>query len=103
MTLLQVQDLSVRYADSQEPAVDGLSFEVGTGESVGIVGESGAGKSQTALALLGLLPANAIVSGSIRLGGTDVLQAGPLTLRKLRTRKISMVFQDHSRRQGSTR
>ena len=93
MSLLEVKNLSIAYAGC-EPAVQKLSFSVESGASVGIVGESGAGKSQTALALMGLLPRNAMTGGSIRIGGTEVVGANVKTLRALRTRRISMVFQD---------
>jgi peptide/nickel transport system ATP-binding protein len=94
MSVLDVSKLTISYAGSNEDAVHDLSFSVGAAESVGIVGESGAGKSQTALAIMGLLPANAQTSGSIRIGDTEVIGAAPATLRKLRARKVSMIFQD---------
>jgi ABC-type glutathione transport system ATPase component len=73
MSLLDVEGLSIAY--SGECAVKDLSFSLARGESVGLVGESGSGKTQTALALLGLLPGNANVSGSVKLGGIEVLGA----------------------------
>jgi len=94
MSLLQVQDLTIAYDSSEAPAVAGISFDVDAGEAVGLVGESGAGKSQTALALMGLLPGNAQTSGSITIDGTQIVGAGGKTLQALRARKISMVFQD---------
>jgi len=71
-------------------AVCGVSFDVAKGETLGLVGESGCGKSTTARLLLGLMPAT---SGTVRFGGTDVLQARPKALRALR-RRIQMVAQD---------
>ena len=64
MSLLTVTGLNVSYPGCDSPAVHDLSFTVESRESVGIVGESGAGKSQTALAIMGLLPDNAQVSGT---------------------------------------
>ena len=94
MSLLKVSGLTVSYPGSDAAAVRDLSFSVNDSESVGIVGESGAGKSQTALAIMGLLPANAEVAGSIVLAGSEVVGAKAATLRKLRARKVSMIFQD---------
>ena len=73
MSLLEVRGLSIRYAG--DTVVDDVSFAIDEGESVGIVGESGSGKSQTALALLGLLPKQAEVSGSVQLGGEEIVGA----------------------------
>lgn len=94
MSLLTVSGLTISYPDSEEPAVQDFSFAIGSGESVGIVGESGAGKSQMALAILGLLPGNAKVCGSIKLADTEIIGANPRTLRKVRAQKVSMIFQD---------
>ncbi len=94
MNLLQVDELTIRYAASKEPAVDRLSFSIEAGDSLGVVGESGAGKTQTALALMGLLPAHAEVSGSIRFAGTELAGAPPGLLRQIRGTRIAMVFQD---------
>jgi ABC-type glutathione transport system ATPase component len=92
MSLLDVESLSIDYAG--ESAVNKLSFSVARGESVGLVGESGSGKTQTALAILGLLPSNANVSGSVKLGGIEVLGAREAQLDSLRARRVAMVFQD---------
>ena len=92
MSLLDVEGLSIAY--SGERAVKDLSFSLARGESVGLVGESGSGKTQTALALLGLLPGNANVSGSVKLGGIEVLGAKRAQLDSLRARRVAMVFQD---------
>jgi len=92
MSLLDVEGLSIDYAG--EFAVNKLSFSVARGESVGLVGESGSGKTQTALAILGLLPSNANVSGSVKLGGIEVLGAREAQLDSLRARRVAMVFQD---------
>src|SRR5512137_2831300 len=96
--LLDVTDLSVDF-DSQEGvvhAVDRVSFAVAPGELVGLVGESGCGKSVTATAILGLtrmLP-NATVSGSIEFQGRDLLALPESEVRKVRGKDISMIFQD---------
>jgi oligopeptide transport system ATP-binding protein len=74
--------------------VDHLSFALAAGDALGIVGESGAGKSQTALALLGLLARNASVTGSIRFEGQELLGLRSSQLSKLRGNRITMVFQD---------
>ena len=92
MSLLDVNGLGVRYADKD--VVSGLSFGVGSGESVGLVGESGSGKTQTALAIMGLLPSKAAISGSIDFAGTEIVGAPERQLNTLRAERIGMVFQD---------
>jgi peptide/nickel transport system ATP-binding protein len=94
--LLEVRDLSVRF-DTDEGtvhAVDGMSLELASGQVLGIVGESGCGKSVTALSVLGLLPKTATVTGSIRFEGAELLGAPQSRLRKIRGRQISFVFQE---------
>jgi peptide/nickel transport system ATP-binding protein len=94
--LLEVRDLSVRF-DTDEGtvhAVDGMSLELASGQVLGIVGESGCGKSVTALSVLGLLPKTATVTGSIRFEGAELLGAPRSRLRKIRGRQISFVFQE---------
>ena len=95
-TLLEVRDLCVTFdtPDGKVPAVDHLSFALASGDALGIVGESGAGKSQTALAVLGLLARNARVSGSILFEGQDLLKLRSSQWSKLRGNRIAMVFQD---------
>src|SRR5689334_9742706 len=90
--LLRVQDLTVRYGD--KAVVDGLSFELNAGESLAIVGGSGSGKTQTALALLGLLDRRARVSGSARFEGAELIGLAEPALNHLRGARIGMVFQD---------
>jgi peptide/nickel transport system ATP-binding protein len=92
VTLLTINDLTVRYGDSV--VVDSVSFAVHRGESVGIVGESGSGKSQTALSLLGLLPANAVVTGSIQFDGIELLNKNDKQLDEIRAMRIGIIFQD---------
>jgi peptide/nickel transport system ATP-binding protein len=94
--LLDVRDLSVRFEtdDGTTQAVDELSFTLGEREVLGVVGESGCGKSVTMLSLLRLLPPTAVVSGSARFGGTDLLAASNAQLKRVRGREISFVFQE---------
>jgi peptide/nickel transport system ATP-binding protein len=94
--LLAVEDLSVEFGtdDGLVRAVRGVTFELAPGEVLGIVGESGCGKSVTAAAMMGLLPRNARVHGSIRFGGQELVGAAPEALRALRGSRISMIFQD---------
>ena len=97
--LLEVRNLRVTFPDSSIGAVhpvDGVSFELARGETLALVGESGCGKSLSALALLRLVPPpGKVESGSsVMLDGTDVLSLDPRSLRKVRGRRIAMVFQD---------
>jgi peptide/nickel transport system ATP-binding protein len=96
--VLEVEELSVRFTRRGEAgtqAVDGVSFSVAPGETVGLVGESGCGKSVTSLAVMGLLPRRGVqVGGSVRLDGQELLGARDRTLRKLRGADMAMVFQD---------
>lgn len=94
--LLAVRDLGVRFAthEGELTAVNGVSFSVQSGRTLGIVGESGAGKSQTAMALLGLLARNARVSGSIEFEGQELCGASRRRWSRIRGNRIAMVFQD---------
>jgi oligopeptide/dipeptide ABC transporter ATP-binding protein len=95
--LLAVEDLRVQFwtGGGTVHAVNGISFQIDPGETLGIVGESGCGKSVTALALLGLLPrAGRVRSGSARFDGRDLLQLSQRALRRIRGRQIAMIFQD---------
>ena len=96
MSLLEITDLQITHAtpDGTVVAVDGLSLQLDAGQTLGIAGESGCGKSQTALAVLGLLARSARVSGSIRFDGQELLGASAAVLQKLRGASIAMVFQD---------
>lgn len=96
MSLLEVADLRVLLPQRSGmlAAVDGVSFAVAPGEVLGIAGESGSGKTMTALALLGLLPHGARVSGSARFDGCELVGLGAAALRRLRGRELAMVFQD---------
>jgi peptide/nickel transport system ATP-binding protein len=94
--LLEVTDLSVRFDTDDGPvhAVDRLSFGLGQGEVLGIVGESGCGKSVTCMSIVRLLPETAVVSGSALFGGVDLLALSPRALRRVRGREIAFVFQE---------
>ena len=94
--VLEVAGLDVRLPteDGVVHAVRGIDFEVVPGEVLAIVGESGSGKSVTSLAILGLLPRKAQVSGAARFRGTELIGLGEDELRQIRGRSISMVFQD---------
>ena len=96
--VLEVKDLAVEYVTDGEivKAVNGISFSVERGQSLGLVGETGAGKTTTALSILRLLPKYTakVRSGSITFRDTDVLSANESTMRQIRGGKISMIFQD---------
>jgi len=95
-TLLEVDDITVTFPSEAGPvqAVRGVSYSVKMGESLAIVGESGSGKSVSSLAVMGLLPTSAVVTGSIRFKGRDLLSLKDKELSRIRGQGISMVFQD---------
>ncbi len=92
--VLSVSDLAVRFGGVQ--AVEGVSFEIHSGETLALVGESGSGKSVTALSILQLLPYPIAThpSGSIKVSGVETIDADDETLRQIRGQKISMIFQE---------
>jgi oligopeptide/dipeptide ABC transporter ATP-binding protein len=95
--LLTVEDLRVQFWTERGTvyAVNGISFDIAPGETLGIVGESGCGKSVTSLALLGILPrAGRIMSGTATLGDRDLFRLSDRELRRIRGRDIAMIFQD---------
>jgi oligopeptide transport system ATP-binding protein len=95
--LLAVEGLAVRFRTRRGTvyAVNGVSFGIEAGETLGLVGESGCGKSVTALALLGILPRAArVASGSVRFQGRELLGQSERDWRRVRGREIAMVFQD---------
>ena len=96
--LLEIQDLSVSFRTPQgvQGAVDHVSFSLGEGETLGLVGESGCGKSVTALSILGLVDTSTgvVESGRILFYGENLLGNSPEALRRLRGNEISMVFQE---------
>ena len=97
-TLLQVDNLRVEFdtRDGVARVIDDLSFSLDKGETLGIVGESGCGKSMTALAVMGLVPSppGRVAGGSIRLAGEDLLKASEPRLRQVRGNDIAMIFQE---------
>ena len=96
--LLRVRDLAVEFDTEQGVvrAVDGLSFDIYPEETVGLVGESGCGKTVTGLSLLGLIPKppGRIASGSIEFDGRDLVQTSEEEMRAIRGSEISMIFQE---------
>ncbi len=96
--LLKVENLRIELAtrDGIAPVIDDLSFELGVGESISFVGESGCGKSMTALGIMGLLPdrIGRIASGTITFNGEDLTRAGVKRMREIRGNEISMIFQE---------
>ena len=96
MPLLEVSTLRVRLQTHRGPAdaVRGVSFALERGETLGLIGESGCGKSLTAMALMGLLPESAEVSGSIRFDGQELVGASDAQMCRLRGHRIGMVFQE---------
>jgi oligopeptide/dipeptide ABC transporter ATP-binding protein len=96
MKLLKVSDLTVTLATSNgdAQAVRNLSFELGYGEILGIAGESGSGKTMTALSLLGLLPHKGRATGSVFFDGREILSSSKREYRDIRGKDIAMIFQD---------
>ena len=96
--LLNIKDLTIQYVTEDEvvSAVNGLDIELNEGETIGLVGETGAGKTTSALGIMGLVPnpPGKIVSGSIEFAGKDLLKESEEGMRKIRGNQISMIFQD---------
>ncbi|MEO7350197.1 MAG: ABC transporter ATP-binding protein [Terrimesophilobacter sp.] len=93
MSLLEIDNLSIQIRDNRV-LVDGVSLTVNEGEIVGIAGESGSGKTVTAMSALGFLPAGATAHGEVRIDGVDLLAMNPKKLRSIRGTEVAMVFQD---------
>jgi oligopeptide/dipeptide ABC transporter ATP-binding protein len=98
-TLLRVSDLRTHFSSfggtRVVKAVDGVSFTLDDGETLGLVGESGCGKTTTCLSLVGLLPSAArIVGGRIEFEGEDLVRKSPREMRRVRGRRIAMILQD---------
>jgi peptide/nickel transport system ATP-binding protein len=94
MSLLEVRDLRVSFGRRRVQAVRGVDFDLDDGQRLGLIGESGSGKTVTALAVMGLLPENATVTGSVRLRGSEIVGAPEVALARLRGAAVSMVFQE---------
>ncbi|MCE3292953.1 MAG: glutathione transporter ATP-binding protein [Arthrobacter sp.] len=94
--VLEVRDLSVDFGVDKAwvPAAVGLNYEVRAGEVLAIVGESGSGKSASSMALLGLLPSNSRVSGSVKLSGKELLGADASNIRSVRGKDVAVIFQE---------
>ncbi|WP_374974770.1 ABC transporter ATP-binding protein [Microbacterium trichothecenolyticum] len=94
--LLEVSGLSVDFAVDNYwvPAAKKLNYSVESGKALAIVGESGSGKSASSMAMLGLLPSNARVTGSVKLGGREILGLRKDDLRRVRGREIAVIFQE---------
>jgi peptide/nickel transport system ATP-binding protein len=97
--LLEIDNLKTLFAiegGGEFPAVDGISFSLEAGRTLGIVGESGCGKSVTALSIMGLIPQppGRIAAGEIRFEGVDLLKLPPAAMRELRGDRITMIFQE---------
>ncbi|MFB7893933.1 ABC transporter ATP-binding protein [Microbacterium sp. NPDC056044] len=94
--LLEVSGLSVDFAVDNfwVPAAKKLNYSVESGKALAIVGESGSGKSASSMAMLGLLPSNARVTGSVKLGGREILGLRKDDLRRVRGREIAVIFQE---------
>ena len=96
--ILEIENLTIHYVTDDETveAVNGISLTLKEGESLGLVGETGAGKTTTALGILRLVPdpPGRIISGSIRYKGRDLMKLSESEMRKIRGHEISMIFQD---------
>ncbi len=96
--VLDVKNLTIQYRTDLETvhAVNGISFSLEKGETLGLVGETGAGKTTTALGIMGLLPERTAVipEGSIEFEGTDLLKLSEQEMQKIRGSQIAMIFQD---------
>ncbi len=96
VSLLEVRDLNVWYGlpdGGEVHAVRGVSLDLDPGERFGLVGESGSGKTTAILAMMGLLPSTASISGQVRIAGTNILDRGESGVRPYRWRDVAMVFQ----------
>ncbi len=91
--LLEVRDLSIAFG-RKPPVVRGLDLTLAAGQRLGIIGESGSGKTVTALAIMGLLPDNARVSGSIKLGGRELVGLSDRAMSRVRGDAMGMIFQE---------
>ncbi|MET1155966.1 dipeptide ABC transporter ATP-binding protein [Arthrobacter sp.] len=94
--VLEVRDLSVDFGVDKKwvPAAIGLNYDVRAGEVLAIVGESGSGKSASSMALLGLLPSNSRVTGSVKLAGQELLGTNEAHVRAVRGKEVAVIFQE---------
>jgi peptide/nickel transport system ATP-binding protein len=94
--LISVEDLrvSLQTAEGRVDALRGISFQMLAGQTLGLIGESGCGKSLTALAIMGLLPERSVTTGSILFKGEELANAADADLRKIRGARIAMIFQE---------
>lgn len=96
MSLLKVRDLNISFRSTNNPTkvVSSLNFEIKEAKVFGLVGESGCGKSLTALSIMGILPHNAFAEGEINFKGNNLLKLDSESMRRLRGKELSMVFQE---------
>jgi len=92
--LLEIRDLTVRFGRRRRVALENVSFTLEEGQRLGIIGESGSGKSVLALSIMGLLPDNAEISGSIKLRGTELVGLDDDAYSRLRGDVMTMIFQE---------
>lgn len=96
--VLQIENLAIHFVSKDETvkAVNGISLSINEGETLGLVGETGAGKTTTALAILNLIPQpqGKVISGEITLGGVKIFQQSENEMEKIRGKTVSMIFQD---------
>ncbi|MHB1091047.1 MAG: ATP-binding cassette domain-containing protein [Ilumatobacteraceae bacterium] len=92
MSLLEVRDLVIKFGN--KTVVDHVSFDLEAGERLGIIGESGSGKTLTSLAVMGLLPDTATTTGSIQFEGREILSLSDREMSKVRGNRIGMIFQE---------
>jgi len=96
VSLLKVRDLNISFRSTNNPTkvVSSLNFEIKEAKVFGLVGESGCGKSLTALSIMGILPHNAFAEGEINFKGNNLLKLDRESMRRLRGKELSMVFQE---------
>jgi oligopeptide/dipeptide ABC transporter ATP-binding protein len=96
VSLLQVRDLNITFRSTYNPTkiVSAVNFEIAEARVFGLVGESGCGKSLTALSIMGILPHNAFAEGEIIFRGNDLLKLDNESMRRLRGKELSMIFQE---------